>query len=299
VRGKRRPPSFPHELADCAGRYESLVDPSGGSLSGSIVGRVGYNPSVHSGARSPGGRQPGAPVARLTIDRGQADEHRWPYTVPAVRQLFDEGLDLVPGATVLVGANGAGKSTIVEAVAAAWGRRMSAFREDWLQQSVAAPSEEDSDLHRAIRLEFTQGGVTGGLFLRAERLHAQAAGFAHRGRWNDRVDGPLLHRSHGEGFLQVLAGMAAEPGLYVLDEPESALSFDSCLVLLSIMTDMLAAGSQVLLATHSPVLAALPAARLLQLDDGGITPVDYDSSDLVTSWRRFLGNPDAYLRHLR
>ena len=219
--------------------------------------------------------------------------------MPAVRQILDAGLELAPGATVLVGANGAGKSTIVEAVAAAWGRRMSAFREDWLQQAVAAPSDEDSDLHRTIRMEFTRGGATGGLFLRAERLHAQAAGFTARGRWSERVNGPLLARSHGEGFLQVLAGMAAEPGLYVLDEPESALSFDSCLVLLTIMNDMLGAGSQILLATHSPVLAALPAARLLQLDDHGITPVDYDSSDLVTSWRRFLGSPEAYLRHLR
>ena len=219
--------------------------------------------------------------------------------MPAVRQMVDGGLELAPGATVLVGANGAGKSTIVEAVAAAWGRRMSAFREDWLQQAVAAPSEEDSDLHRTIRMEFTRGGSTGGLFLRAERLHAQAAGFTHRGRWSERVDGPLLDRSHGEGFLQILAGMSAEAGLYVLDEPESALSFDSCLVLLTIMNDMLAAGSQILLATHSPILAALPAAHLLQLDDEGITPIDYDSSDLVTSWRRFLGSPDAYLRHLR
>lgn len=258
---------------------------------------------MDTGGRAPtrprAGRQPGAPVTGLTIDRGQVDPDRWPYTVPAVRQILKGGLALEPGATVLIGANGSGKSTIIEAVAAAWGRRMSAFREDWLQQAVAAPSAEDSDLHRALRLTFTRGGPTGGLFLRAERLHAQAAGFTHRGRWSERVEGPLLTRSHGEGFLQVLAGMIAEPGLYVLDEPESALSFNSCLVLLAIMTDMLAAGSQILLATHSPVLAALPGAHLRQLDEHGITPVDYDNSDLVTSWRGFLANPDAYLRHLR
>ncbi len=238
------------------------------------------------------------PVTGLSIDRGQADPGRWPYTVPVVRQILDNGMELGPGATVLIGPNGAGKSTIVEAVAAAWGRRMSAFRQDWLQQAVAAPSEEDSDLHRSLRLSFTRGGPTGGLFLRAERLHAQADGFTHPGRWSERVDGPLLTRSHGEGFLQVLAGMVAEPGLYILDEPESALSFDSCLMLLTIMNDMLAAGSQILLATHSPILAALSGAHLYQLDEHGITPVAYDSSDLVTSWRHFLNNPDSYLRHL-
>jgi predicted ATPase len=253
---------------------------------------------VQKTAPRSGSRHPGAPVTRLTVDRGQVDPATWPYTVPAVRHLLDSGLPLDPGATVLIGPNGAGKSTVAEAVAAGWARRMSGFREDWLQQAVGAPSAEDSDLHRSLRLAFTRGGATGGLFLRAERLHAQAGHFTARGRWSERVDGPLLARSHGEGFLQVLAGMAAEPGLYVLDEPESALSFDSCLVLLAIMRDMLAAGSQILLATHSPVLAALPGATLLQLDDGGITPVDYDDSDLVTSWRGFLGNPGAYLRHL-
>ncbi len=246
-----------------------------------------------------GSRQPGAPITGLSIDRGQAKPDRWPYTLPAVRQILEEGLPLAPGATVLIGASGAGKSTVVEAVAASWGRRMSAFRDDWLQQLVAAPSKEDSDLHRSLRLAYSRGGPTGGLFLRAERLHAQARGFASRGRWNERIDGPLIARSHGEGFLQVLAGMAAEAGLYVLDEPESALSFDSSLMLLTIMTDMVAAGSQILLATHSPILAALPGADLRVLDDSGIRAVSYDDSDLVTSWRHFLNRPENYLRHLR
>ncbi len=91
--------------------------------------------------------------------------------------------------------------------------------------------------------------------------------------------------------------MSTEPGLYVLDEPVSALSFDSCLALLTIMTDMLRAGSQILVATHSPILAALPGADPLQLDQDGITAVDYDTSDVVTSWRSFL-QADRYLRHL-
>lgn len=252
-----------------------------------------------SAARSGTGRQPGVPVTGLTIDRGQSDPGRWPYTVPAVRHVYESGLALAPGATVLIGANGAGKSTLVEGIAAAWARRVTAFREDWLQRSIAEPAAEDSDLHRALRLSCTRGGPTGGLFLRAERLHSQAEQFSGRGRWSERIDGPLLGRSHGEGFLQVLAGMAAEPGFYVLDEPESALSFDSSLMLLTILQDMLAAGSQVLLATHSPVLAALPGATLLHLDDGGITQVEYDDSDLVTSWRAFLERPAAFLRHLQ
>ncbi len=234
--------------------------------------------------------------------RGRVAPGQWPYTMPAVAQIADKGLDLDPGITVLIGENGSGKSTLVEALAAAWGRRITAFRQDWVQQAAARPSAEDSDLDRALQLQFTQGGPTGGLFLRAERLHAQVDSFSgpgRRGRWNDRLDGEqLLKRSHGEGFLQILSAMTAEAGLYVLDEPESALSFDSCLVLLALMADMRRAGSQIVLATHSPVLAALPGTHLLQLDADGIRPVDYDDSDLVRSWRSFLTAPDRYLKHL-
>ena len=243
-------------------------------------------------------RQPGAPVTRLSIDPGQADLNRWPYTLPVIAQIADEGLSLSPGATILIGQNGSGKSTLVEALAAVWARRITSFRTDWLQQAVARPSDEDSDLHRALRLSYTTGGPSGGLFLRAERMHSQAEGFSSPGRWSDRVEGSILTRSHGEGFLQVLAGMTAEAGLYVLDEPESALSFDSSLMLLTLMSDMCAAGSQIVLATHSPILAALPGALILQLDDQGIAPIEYNDTDLVHAWRSFLIDPDSYVRHL-
>lgn len=177
---------------------------------------------------------------------------------------------------MLVGANGSGKSTIIEALAAVWARRVTAFRSDFAQQALGQPSAEDSDLHIALRLHYTPGGPTGGLFVRAERLHSQA---------------PTLTPPSGRGRW-------AEPGGYVLDEPESALSFDSSLVLLALMNDMRAAGTQIVLATHSPVLAALPDAHLLELGDQGVHPVDYNNSDLVTSWRSFLARPDRYLRHL-
>ena len=219
--------------------------------------------------------------------------------MPVVAQLVEHGLALNPGVTILIGQNGSGKSTLVEALAATWGRRVTAFRNDWVQRAAAEPSEEDSDLNRSLRVEYTSGGATGGLFLRAERLHAQAGWFSSQGRWGERMDGvDVLARSHGEGFLEILAAMVSDPGLYILDEPESALSFDSCLTLLTLMTDMRAAGSQIVLATHSPILAALPQASLLQLDETGINPVSYDETDLVTSWRGFLQAPDRYLRHL-
>lgn len=138
-----------------------------------------------------GSRQPGAPVRRLSVDRRQIDPGRWPYPLPVIRRLIEDGLELDPGVTVLVGPNGSGNSTVVEALASAWGRRISAFRQDWLQQAIAAPSEEDSDLHRSLRLEFTRGGPTGGMFLRVERLHAQAGLFSP-----DAASGPSGWTGH-------------------------------------------------------------------------------------------------------
>src|SRR3954454_16589313 len=119
-----------------------------------------------------------------------------------VRHVWQRGLMLGPGATILLGDNGSGKSTLVEAIAAAWARQISSFRSDWLQQMVATPSGENSDLHRALRIAYTRGGSTGGMFLRAERLHTQAEAFTSQGRWAERIETPLLHQSHGEGFLQ-------------------------------------------------------------------------------------------------
>jgi predicted ATPase len=109
---------------------------------------------------------------------------------------------------------------------------------------------------------------------------------------------PLNARSHGEGFLAFLESRRTERGLYLLDEPEAALSFRSCLALLVLLGDAVAAGSQVVLATHSPLLAALPGARILELGESGATPRAWDELDLVRDWREFLASPARWLRHL-
>ncbi|WP_311966745.1 AAA family ATPase [Arsenicicoccus cauae] len=109
-------------------------------------------------------------------------------------------------------------------------------------------------------------------------------------------------RSHGEGFRDLFTGprFTQKFGLYVFDEPESALSFTSQLHLLGVLLELMERGdSQVLMATHSPVLASLPGATLLQLDEEGYRPVAWEDLDLVDHYRRFLERPERYLRHLR
>jgi predicted ATPase len=110
---------------------------------------------------------------------------------------------------------------------------------------------------------------------------------------------PVFHEmSHGESFLALLGARTSRRGLYLLDEPESALSFTGCLALLGHLKDLVADGSQVVLSTHSPLLAALPGARVWEVGDWGLRERPWDELDLVLSWQGFLSAPERYLRHL-
>ncbi|MFI7396805.1 AAA family ATPase [Micrococcus luteus] len=231
----------------------------------------------------------GRPVRRVVEHPlAPADRGVWPAGVPAVRHLLDHGLDL-GDATVIVGANGAGKSTIVEAVAEAFGLNAEGGTRDVRHET----RRTTSDLAGHLLLERGAGAPKGGVFLRAESMYGLFTYLE-----GVRPGGSLHERSHGEAFLQFCRERSGVRGLWMLDEPESALSFDSCLTLLVHLREALESGSQVILSTHSPVLAALPGARILLLDEDGITETAYDDLPLVQHHRRFLDSPERYLRHL-
>lgn len=109
---------------------------------------------------------------------------------------------------------------------------------------------------------------------------------------------PLHELSHGESFLEVLRRHADRPGFYVMDEPEAALSFTSCLSLVAVLDELARGGSQVLCATHSPLLTALPGAGVLELSSSGYAWTQWQDLELVDHWRRYLGDPHRYLRHV-
>jgi predicted ATPase len=217
------------------------------------------------------------------------DWKEYPFCIPAIMAL--ERLEFDPAVTFLVGENGSGKSTLIEAIAIKAGYNAEGGTKNFT--SANRPSE--SDLHEHLWLARGARREKAGFFLRAETMF-NVFTEAERGGYSSWA--ALHEKSHGEAFLWVAMHKFRDKGLYILDEPESALSFDSCLSLLAILSDLVANGSQILLATHSPVLAALPNATLLQLSGSGIEPVDYDDADLVTSWRTFLAAPQRYLRHL-
>jgi predicted ATPase len=233
------------------------------------------------------------PVVRAEVSPdADLDPGRWPMTIPAVAQLAREGMDLARGVTFLVGENGSGKSTIVEGVAQAFGLNP----EGGSTGSQHATRATESPLGTSLRIQRGLAASRWGFFLRAETMHGWYSYLEDNpGKWD-----PRFHElSHGESFLAVLETRFDGGGLYCLDEPEAALSFSSTLALIAVLQRVVAAKGQVLCATHSPVLASLPGARILEVGDWGLRETTWDDLELVAHWKRFLGAPQAYQRHLR
>jgi predicted ATPase len=220
------------------------------------------------------------------------DTTRWPATVPAVEQILAEELELAPGLTVLVGENGSGKSTVTEMLAEACGLNPQGG-------SAHAPlyRTRDSEPHLGGQLIVERGlrRSSWSYFLRADTMH---------GLYSYLEDNPgkrreRLHElSHGEGFMEILRTRVNQPGLYLMDEPDAPLSFTSCLALAALLHDLAQAGSQLIVATHSPIVAAVPGATILELGDWGLRPAAWDELHLVGAWRQFMREPGSYFRHL-
>lgn len=231
------------------------------------------------------------PVVRVSRDpEGAVNTASWPHTIPAVAQLLADGLDLAPGVTFLVGENGSGKSTLVEAIAVAYGLSPEGGSSHGKHETRAT----ESPLHRHLLIQRGIGSGRWGFFLRAETMHGWYTYMDAHGGPND-TDYHAM--SHGESFLEVLTRKFDTPSFYCLDEPEAALSFRSTLTLIRVLHDIVAAGGQVLCATHSPVLAALPGAHILEVGDWGLRTTTWDELELVRHWKAYLDAPMRYLRH--
>lgn len=231
-------------------------------------------------------------VAVHAADDAPAAGAPWPASIPAVAQLLRDGLELSPGITFLVGENGSGKSTIVEGIAMAYGLSP----EGGSRQARHRTRETESSLSGWLRLRRGVGASQWGFFLRAETMHSFYTYLEQNP--SARGDVPFHEMSHGESFLAVLDSRFDEPGFYCLDEPEAALSFHSTLTLIAVLQRIADEGGQVLCATHSPVLAALPGAQIIEVGEWGMRPAQWQELELVRHWRSFLDAPQRYLRHL-
>jgi len=220
----------------------------------------------------------------------------YPFSVPAIASLRE--LSFKSRVCFFTGENGSGKSTLLEALAAHYGFGREGGNRNFVFSTTGSNRSIDP-LVRALRLTFDiRTGA--GFFLRAES-------FFHAASYVDQVGaefgygGRSLHeRSHGESFLTLLENKFTGNGLFLLDEPEAALSPQRQLSCLALIHHVLRErkGAQFIISTHSPILLAFPEAQILSFDDGQIREIDYKETGPYQIVRTFLSDPDRILREL-
>ncbi|MBH5319967.1 AAA family ATPase [Paenibacillus sp. GSMTC-2017] len=226
---------------------------------------------------------------------------QYPFNLDAIRELSD--LKLHPKVTYLVGENGSGKSTLMEAIAVALGFNAEGGTKNFTFQTEATHSE----LHNYLKIVRGTRKPRDGFFFRAESYYNLATNIDELDREPyqlgppiiDSYGGKSLHQqSHGESFLATFLNRFGGNGLYILDEPESALSPSRQLTMLARMHDLIKDNSQFIIATHSPILLAYPDATIYQLNANGIEETTWEETDHYIITKQFLNNRDRMLQNL-
>lgn len=222
----------------------------------------------------------------------EIDFSAYPYNIPAVRDL--ERIKFHPSITFFVGENGAGKSTVLEALAVALG-----YGAEGGNKNVRfKTTESTSDLHAALRLVRDIRFPDDGFFLRAESFFNVATYMDEVGYLRGYGGKSLHARSHGEAFMALLVDKFRDRGLYLLDEPEAALSPSRQMAALVAIDQLVRGGSQFIIATHSPILLAYPRAKIIQFDGDGVSEVQYEDTDHFAVTRDFLNHYPRRLEQL-
>ena len=214
------------------------------------------------------------------------DLDRYPFTIPAVRELGV--LEPHPDVTFFLGENGAGKSTVLEAIAVALG-----LPAEGGTKNVHRAQQETSPLQHVLKVAKGWRWPRSSYFLRAESLFNVFT-------YLDELPGggPSLHlRSPGEAFMDVMLGFRGD-GFYLLDEPEAALSPNRQLAALTVIDKLVKQGAQFIIATHSPILLAYPRAKILSFDGTGIAEISYEDTEHYAVTRDFLNHYPRRLEQL-
>jgi predicted ATPase len=212
------------------------------------------------------------------------DKESYPFTIPAVAHL--DNMHFHEDVTFFVGENGSGKSTVLEAIALVMG-----FGAQGGTKSVRMDDAGGaSGLHRYLKAKKSHDHPKDGYFLRAESFY-NVATYMDEVDYLDGYGGRSLHRqSHGESFMATLLNKFRGKGLYLLDEPEAALSPSRQLAALVRIHDLVQSESQFVIATHSPILLAYPSAKIIVFDSDGMREVEYEQTEHFSITRDFLNN---------
>ena len=234
-------------------------------------------------------------VNTVQLDDQDINLNDYPFNIPGIHNL--KKLSFHPKVTYLIGENGMGKSTLLEAIAVGLGFNAEGGSKNFNFDTQAT----HSDLHRHLRISKGVYRIKDGFFLRGESFYNVASeidkldsepSFSGR-RIIDSYGGKSLHKqSHGESFWTLFMNRFQGSGLYILDEPESALSITRQMAMLSQMDKLIHHNSQFIIATHSPVVLAYPDAAIYQMTEQGINQVKYKETDLYRLYKGFLDNPE-------
>jgi len=216
---------------------------------------------------------------------------QYPYCLSAIKDLSK--IEFHPKVTYIVGENGTGKSTILEAIAIAYG-----FNPEGGTRNINfLTNNTHSDLYENLKLVRGVKRPNDGFFLRAESFYNVATNIDDVEAWESYGGSSLHSQSHGESFLSVMRNRFSGNGLYILDEPEAALSPSKQMSMLVIMNELIKKNSQFIIATHSPIIMSYPDSLIYELNDG-IKEVMYKDTDNYKITRNFLDRPEKMLKIL-
>jgi predicted ATPase len=236
--------------------------------------------------------------ARLERREGWDGEH-YPFNLAAVRRT--DTIVFHPKVTFFVGENGAGKSTLIEALAVAWGFNAEGGSKNFNFINRAS----HSPLHRFVRPVRGRARPRDGYFLRAESYFNVATEIERLDEEGDAppiiasYGGQSLHeQSHGESFFSLMEHRFRGKGLYILDEPEAALSPSRQLSFLVRMNELVQDASQFIIATHSPIILGYPNALIYHVSQHGLEQIAYEDTEHVQVTRSFLNKREQMLEML-
>ena len=223
----------------------------------------------------------------------------YPFSIPAIRGF--SSITLNSPVTFFIGANGSGKSTLLEAIAVAYGFNP----EGGSRNMTFSTYESHSRLHNYLKLIKGPYRPKDGYFLRSESFYNVASHIeeldavpAAAPKIKEVYGGNLHEKSHGESFSALFFNRLYGSGLYLLDEPEAALSVNAQLRALSRIKELTDQNSQFIIATHSPILLAYPGAEIFSFDDGAVHRVEYEDTDIYRIYKYFLSNRQKMLEEL-
>lgn len=240
-------------------------------------------------------------ISEILFDNN-IDKNSYLNNLPVIKYLSqNKRLAFSSNITIFVGENGTGKSTLLEAIAVAYGFNA----EGGSRNFNFSTNETHSELFEHISVG-KQGFAKDGFFLRAESLYNVATNIEDMDK-APSFDPPVIqgyggislhNQSHGESFLSIVQNRFFGNGIYILDEPEAALSPMRLLTLMTEINELIEKNSQFIIATHSPILMAFPNAEILEFSSDGIKRVAYQETEHFKITKRFLDNPEKMLHYL-